>query len=166
MQGDGRADEVEQLERRHREPERRHGAVRVLDPRAGVHGCHDLAEVAREQPVHDECGRICDEHAGLAERLPHVERGGQRSIVGALPAHDLQQRQHGDRVEEVEAHDPLWVRQVRRKLRHRQRRGVGREDAIGPYDGLEVREHLLLDLEILEHGLDHEVGVAEHRPAH
>jgi hypothetical protein len=76
-------------------------------------------------------------------------------------ANDLEQREHGDRVEEVEADHALGPRQLARPCRHRQRRGVGREDALRPDDRLELGEHLLLDVELLEHGLDDEVGVGE-----
>lgn len=84
-----------------------------------------------------------------------------RGVVRLLAAHDLQQREDRDRVEEVEADDPLGVLQLRRHLRHRQRGRVRREDRVRRGDGLDLGEHLLLDADLLEDGLDDEVGVGE-----
>ena len=42
-----------------------------------------------------------------------------------------------------------------------ERRRVGREDGAGLRDAVERREHLLLDLHVLEHRLDDEIGVAQ-----
>ncbi len=46
-------------------------------------------------------------------------------------------------------------------LGDRQRRGVGRQHALRRDDRLDLGEHLLLDLDLLEDGLDDEVGVGE-----
>ena len=75
-------------------------------------------------------------------RLAGGERGGQRGVVGLLALDDLEQRHHRDRVEEVEAHDPLRVLEVGGHLGDRQRRGVGRQHALGRDDLLDVREDL------------------------
>ena len=93
--------------------------------------------------------------------LPVRERRGQRRVVGLLALDDLQQRHHRDRVEEVEADDPLGVLEVGGHLRDRQRRGVRRQHALRRDDLLDVGEHRLLDRHLLEDRLDHEVGVGE-----
>ena len=51
-------------------------------------------------------GASLHQHAGLLQRPADGERRGQRRVVGPLAADDLQQRQHRDRVEEVEARRP------------------------------------------------------------
>lgn len=61
----------------------------------------------------------------------------------------------------MEADHALRVAQVRGHLGDGERGGVGREDAVGGDHGLHLREHLLLDREFLEDGLDHEVRVGE-----
>jgi hypothetical protein len=93
--------------------------------------------------------------------LPDGERRRQRGVVGLLARDDLQQRHDGDRVEEVEAHDPLRVLQPARHLGDRQRGGVRGQHALGGDDGLDLGEDLLLDPHLLEDRLDDEVGVGE-----
>ena len=66
-----------------------------------------------------------------------------------------------DGIEEVHARDALWLPEVRRHLRHGQRRRVRCQDACIPHDTLELCEHLLLDRQLLEHGLQNEVAVGE-----
>ena len=53
--------------------------------------------------------------------------------------------------------------QTGRDLRDRDARRVRGEDRVGGDDGLELREHLLLQLELLGHRLEHEVGALERR---
>jgi hypothetical protein len=58
------------------------------------------------------------------------EGRGQRRVVGLGALDDLQQGHDRDRVEEVEADDPLGVVQVGGHLGDRQRGGVRREHAL------------------------------------
>ena len=81
--------------------------------------------------------------------------------LARLPAaDDLEQAHHVRRAEEMQAdHDP--GREVRAGDRvDVQRRCVGRENRARLHDPVERREHLLLDLHVLEHRLDHQIGVA------
>ena len=94
--------------------------------------------------------------------LADGERGGQRRVVGALAADDLQQRQHRDRVEEVEADDPLGVLAGSAAISVTDSEEVlVASTHSGRDDRLDLGEHLLLDRHLLEDGLDHEVGVGE-----
>ena len=85
----------------------------------------------------------------------------ERDVVGLRRLHDLDQRHDRDRVEEVEADEALGVLQLRADLVDRQRRGVGREDRVVGDVLLDLGEDLLLDAELLEHGLDDPVAVGE-----
>ena len=89
------------------------------------------------------------------------EGRGERGVVGPLAGDDLEQRHDGDRVEEVQADDPLRVLEVGGHLGDRQRARVGGEDALGRDDGFDLGPHLLLDRHLLEDRLDDEVGVGE-----
>ena len=113
-------------------------------------------------------GASSHEHAALAELPRDVPRGRERRVVGRRRPHDLDERQHGDRVEEVQADDALGVREARRHRGDRERRRVRHEQALGRDDLLERAEHLLLDGELLEHRLEDEVaarvGVGARRP--
>ena len=54
-------------------------------------------------------GASLDEHPALPEPLGDVPGGRDRDVVGEWGADELDERQHGDRVEEVHAHDALGV---------------------------------------------------------
>jgi hypothetical protein len=57
-------------------------------------------------------GRVGAQHRGLAQLLRGLERRREGHVVGLLGLDDLEQRQDGDRVEEVEPDDPLGVLEV------------------------------------------------------
>ena len=77
-----RADELEEDRRRHRQPQAEDGLVRLLDGVAVVERLRDDGALAAEEAVHDECGRVAHEDAGLAELLRHRPRGRERRVVG------------------------------------------------------------------------------------
>jgi hypothetical protein len=58
VQGDGRADQSHQHERRHGQAQRRRGPFGHLDRRALVHGAHDLGEQPQQDAVDHERGRV------------------------------------------------------------------------------------------------------------
>ena len=82
-------------------------------------------------------------------------------VVGGRGADELDEREHGDGVEEVHPDDTLRMLEVRRHLGDRERRGVRDEQALLRDDLLERAEDLLLDGDLLEHRLDHEVAARE-----
>ena len=75
--------------------------------------------------------------------------------------HDLDQRHDRDGCEEVEADEPLGMRELRPDLLDRERRGVRGEHRLGGEVRLDLGEDVLLDLEFLEDGLDDPVAVGE-----
>ena len=86
-------------------------------------------------------------------------------VVGLRRAHELDEREHRDRVEEVHADDALGVLEVGAHLGDRERRRVRGEDALGRDDPLELGEDLLLHRHLLEDRLEHEVAAREDVPA-
>ena len=103
---DPRADHREQRRRRHRNTDPQRRLVGLLERVAVLERLHENARLAREQAVDDERGSVLDEHATLAELRRHVPRGGERRVVGRRRANDLDEGEHGDRVEEVHARRP------------------------------------------------------------
>ncbi|MBC8070395.1 MAG: DUF3488 domain-containing protein, partial [Deltaproteobacteria bacterium] len=85
----------------------------------------------------------------------------RRVLAGLLAAHDLQQLHHVGRAEEVHADHVLRALGERRDLVHVEGRGVGGEDRARLHHLVERLEHLLLDTQVLEHRLDHQVGVRD-----
>ena len=65
--------------------------------------------LAGEQAVDDERRGVLDEDAALAELLRHVPGGRERRVVGRRRSDELDEREHGDRVEEVHPDDALRV---------------------------------------------------------
>ena len=139
-----------------------HRLVEILDgdPRLVDHA--DAVVQQRDQdPVDDEAGRVEAANRLLADALGEGEGRVDGGLVGALGPHDLDQRHQRRRVEEVHADDPLGMRRDGRDLGDRQRGGVRGEDRVRRGRRLELAEELLLDGEILEDGLDHEVAAGE-----
>ena len=62
----------------------------------------------------------------------------------------------------MEADEALRVLEDLRHLLDRKRRRVGCEDRIRANDLLNLTENLLLDADLLKHGLDHEIGIRVH----
>ena len=93
--------------------------------------------------------------------MPTAAAASTVVVRGELGLHDLDERHQRRRVEEVHADDALGPGRRGRDLGHRERRGVGREDRVGPADPVELGEELALRLELLDDRLDHEVAVGE-----
>jgi hypothetical protein len=133
-----------------------------------AHDAVNLAEVSDIFPEDAQCfgdeaapGMVDDEAGGVPGthgRMAHAPaqfkervrcpRRGQQAVDHF---YDLHQR-HG--IEEVETGDPFRPLAGRGDRSHRQRGGVGGEDAVGADDVLEMLKKLLLDIEVLDHGLD------------
>ena len=157
--GDLPAHQIDELERRHRQAQRAEGLLDREQRRAFVHGPSSLAHDLREKTVDDEAGGVGGEDSVLAQPLGDEERGRKSRLVGGRCLHDLDQWHYRDRVEEVEPHESLGVLELLTDLLHRQRGGVGRENRVVGDDLLDLTEDLLLDPDLLENRLDHEVAV-------
>jgi len=108
-------------------------------------------------------GLVGDDDRSLAQLLregPDVLEDGVLRDDG--PDH-LDELLDGGRVEEVHAVNALGVRRGNGDLGNRQRGGVRRQDRVLRDDPVDPREDLLLQLEVLRHGLDHELAVGERR---
>ena len=81
-------------------------------------------------------------------------------------ADDLDQLQPRHRIEEVQADQPLRLRQRGAQVLQRNARGVGGEDRARLHPGLERGIDLLLQLEFFRHRLDDEIGIADALAVH
>ena len=161
VRADLQADELEQHERVHREPERLLRLDHGLERGALLDRVHRLAEQLGQHAVDHEAGRVLGDDRVLAQLLGRDHRGAERDLVRLGRVDDLDERHHRDRVEEVEADQALGVLQLRADLVDRERRGVGGEDRVVGDVLLDLGEDLLLDAELLEDGLDDPVAVGE-----
>ena len=156
-------DEVEQGERAHRvATAEAHGGVDVLarGVLALVHR-DGVVEVAEEQRVGDEAGLVADDDRLLVEPVRERLDILEDVVGGDDGADDLDELEHWRGVEEVHADDPLGVPRRDGDLGHGEGRGVRREDRVRCDDRVEATEELLLELELLRHGLDHELAVRQ-----
>ena len=99
----------------------------------------------------------------LADRLAEVARRGHRGVGRRRAAHDLDQRHGRHRVEEVDAYEALGTLDEAGERGHRQARGVGGDDRVGPQGGGGALEQAALDVERLGRRLDEQVGVGAGR---
>ena len=99
---------------------------------------------------------------GFLPRSPQQRHHvGEDVGLGHDRADDLDEVLHGRRVEEVDAHHPAGARVGGGDLGDAERGRVGRQDGVRTDDAVQHPEDRLLDLERLDDGLDHEVGVGE-----
>ena len=156
-------DQVEQRERPHREVAAAlHRGVDVVARRdARVEHPHRVVEVREEQRVDDEAGLVADLHGLLAARLRERDRGGDRLVRRRDRPHHLDERHRGRGVEEVDAADAVGAAGLHRQLDDGQRRRVRREHRRLAADAVEVVEEVLLQREVFDDRLEHEVAVGE-----
>ena len=127
---------------------------------AGLDQLDRLHHQRGDQPGGDEAGDVPVDHDDrLADLLGEGARGGQRRVAGLVAADQLAELHHRHRREEVGADDRLGPLGDRGDLGDRDGRGVGGEHRVGLADLVQRAEHVVLDLELLEDRLDHDVRV-------
>ena len=92
---------------------------------------------------------------------PSSNAVSRHRLGGPLGPHDLDERHERRRVEEVHPDRTLGSLEHGRDLGHRERRGVRGQDRVVANDCFEGAEELVLDSEILECRLDHDVAGCE-----
>jgi hypothetical protein len=90
-------------------------------------------------------------------RRRRVDRIGDAAI-GGEPAHDLDQRQHRRRIEEMHAHDARRVGKTGGQRGDRQRRRIRREDRVLGHDHLELAKQRAFRVEVFDDHFDDERG--------
>jgi hypothetical protein len=106
----------------------------------------------------DVAGRLEDLDAGLADEAHELE-GVAKGLVGrAQAAHDLDQRHHRHRRQEMQSEDAVGPLRAGRDLAHGERGGVGGQDVFRRADEVELLEDRGLQLQVVGHRLHHELG--------
>ena len=134
-----------------------------IEPDALLVGADRVEHVGDEQPVDDEPAIVAGRDRGLAELLADLEAEVDGLVGGVLGPHDLEQRHHLRRIEEVEPDHPLGPLRRVSLSRDRERGRVGGEEGVVLDDLVELAPHLELAVEVLCDRLDHEVRVGEIR---
>ena len=155
------AGEVGHLERPHRHAELDMDLVDLLGRRAFEQQLGRLDLARHQHAVADEAVADAGDDRDLLDLLGELHRGDQHVGRGLRAAHHLEQLHHVGRREEVQAEHVLRPRGRGRDLVDVEIGGVGGEDRARLGDLVELAENLLLDLHILEHGLDDQVAIGE-----
>ncbi len=164
VERDRRADELQQHERRHRQAQRVERAVGDLERGA-------LVDAAVTSPRNRVSSRLTtNAGASLTSTHDFFSALPTAKAVASVASSVCSARtisSSGITATGLKKWKPTTRSgccEVRGHLGHRQRGGVGGRTQVSEHDGLDLGEDLLLDLEVLEHGLDDEVGVGERRP--
>jgi hypothetical protein len=150
-------DHVGEVRRSHGPAERLHGAIHFDEIRAVEDQLRESQQVSREQAVHQEARAVPDDDRRLAEGQGIADGCRERRIAGASATNHLDQRHHRDRIEEMQPDELLWPRQRRGKVVDAQAGGVGGDDSVVGYGLLHLREHSVLELEVLDDCLDRQL---------
>ncbi len=160
---DRHAGGVHQRERAHADAEgcTRHGVDgRDAAETLGI-DAHRLVEPGHEEAVDREAGRIRGTDRRLAESGVEGFDFGQQRGVGAFARDQLDQLVLGGVIEVVRAEHAAGMRETGSDIADPERGGVGRQHAIRAHDAFQLREQRALDVEILEHRLDHQVDTGK-----
>src|SRR3990172_2072298 len=155
--------EVQKLERPHgvSAAELHSGIVVLLGTDSLLERADGVEHIGNQEAVHDEPRAIGSDHRCLSQppREP-LDRFRGLGIRGER-GNDLDHFHQRDRIEEVEAHEPLWVPRGRGHLGDAQRRGIAAADGLALQDRIELPEQLLFHRQVFEHRLDDHVDVRE-----
>ncbi len=119
-----------------------------------------LDDQGRDEAGGDEAGHVAvDDDAGLAGGLGELPGPGEGFVAGLVAPDQFAELHHRDRREEVRADDPLRPLGDGGDLGDRDGGGVRGEHRVLADQLVEGAEDLVLDVELFEDGLDHDVGV-------
>src|SRR5690606_33263683 len=155
------ADFVQQGEGSNREAKAGQRLVDAVDGHALLEQVGSLVHVRRENAVDVEAGAVLDHDHCLALLAAHLDRGGDDLGAGPVGGDDFQQRHLVDWREVVHADDVRGAGGRLGDAADGNGRGVGGEDGVFTAAGLDVLDHPMLEREILEDRLDHQVQLAE-----
>src|SRR5690606_3903131 len=155
------ADHVGQVGRAHGPTELLHDLVDAHEVDTEAQQLGEAAEVREQHAVNQEARAVVDHDRVLAHLLGIGHGGGNGHVAGLLATNDLNQRHHVHRVEEVHADEVFRTLEGLGQQVDRDGRGVGSQDGIFLHHAFHLGQHDLLDLGVLDHGLDHDVDIAE-----
>ena len=91
-----------------------------------------FVHVREEHAIDQEARAVVDDDRRLADSLGERHDRRDRHVAGLRPADDLDQLHPIDRTEEMHADELLGVRSRLGHPRDRDRRGIARQDRVGP----------------------------------
>ena len=159
MLGDVEPDAVGQFYRPHGHA-KVHGSLVDVGKRHTFLGQrHRLAHVRREYAVDHEPWRTEALERELADAFSERKADIHRGLVGVGTANHLDQRQHRDRIEEMQADESFWFIEHGAQFLEPNTRRIRRQQCARFHFGLQLAVERLLGLEILEDSLDDQIGL-------
>ena len=155
---DIQADQIGHGERPHGHAEIVQRLVDVVGAGAFLDQEFGLAPIGIESPVGDEPVADPGYHGLLVDRLGYRQGGGQHVGAGLVAAHDFQKLHDVGGAEEMHPDHILRPAGHRGDLVDIEVGGVGGKDGALGRDPIELGEHLLLKVHVLEHRFDHKIG--------
>ena len=126
-----------------------------------AHHTKRLGAITAPGVVDDETRRVL----GADRRVPHLAGvGGQlRARIGAglQPGDDFHHFHQGHRVEKMETRETLRVLELGGDGGDGQGRGVAGQHRVGPHDAFEFAKQAHLDVQALDHGLNHQAAARQ-----
>ena len=159
--GHVQAHEVKQFEGTHRKSGVLHDLVDRLDVGAGLEQQQRLVHVEGQDAGRVKAGPVVHDDHGFVLRKARGVGRGERGVGRLLRDDDLQERDVGDGREVVHAEHAGGIVRPLGDARNGEGGGVGGEDRLLVYHRLHLRQHRVLDRQVLGHRLDHHVGRAE-----
>ena len=114
-----------------------------------------------QHAVADETMAHAHQYTDLADATAQVHDSGNHFIGGLLTTHVFQQLHHVGGAEEVHAHHVFGTAGEAGNAIHVQGGGVGGENGAGFADPIQLTEHGLFYVHVLEHRFDHQVHIAQ-----
>ena len=121
-----------------------------------------LVEVGDEEAVDDESRAVGTHDDHLSQRLAVLHCAREGLSTRRLGGDDLDETILGWVVEEMQPDEAVRTSGGHRQVVHREGGCVGCEDGGGSAHVVQGSEDALLDVEVLEHSLDHQIGVRAH----
>ena len=138
-----------------------HGLVEVEQALQLEGQHHALVDVRRQAAVHVEARHVLAHHGDLALPQPDLHGRRHHGLRRALVRDHLDELHLVDGREVVHAHHVLGPLRRLGDLPDGQRRRVGRDDAVRRHDLLHTLNNAVLDADLLEDGLNHQVRLGK-----
>ena len=152
---------IEQSDRADRKSPRRHRPIDELDGHSRREKEAGFVEIGREDSIDPEAGVVGYHDDGLSHPPAEPHRGDDCLGARLVGRDHLQQRHLLHRRKEMHAEHPLRMPRALGDVPDRNRGRVAGEDGVGPRHRFDLRQYRPLELEVLVHRLDHEIGAGE-----
>ena len=120
-----------------------------------------FSPIAAPGVIDDKAGGVLCRYRGMTELAGVVHQALADRRRGFQPRNHFYHPHQRHRIEKMVTRQALRRFQGRTDGCHRQRGGVGGQHGVGRHDGLQIGEQALLDVELFNDGLDHQIAARE-----